>query len=108
MTVIEKSCPLIIMPQSRFKLAWNLIIVVLLLYTATYMPFRICFIDSDSTGALLVFEDLVDTLFGLDILVNFNSALELKDGTIDPRLKSIGTAYIKSWFFLDICAIFPT
>jgi hypothetical protein len=48
---ILKSCPLIIMPNSRFKMFWNLVIIVLLLYTATYMPFQICFISASSTGA---------------------------------------------------------
>ncbi|CDW91576.1 cation channel family protein [Stylonychia lemnae] len=61
-----------------------------------------------SSGAFLVFEYLVDILFFIDILVNFDSALELPDGTIDPRLKSISLAYIKSWFILDLCATFPT
>ena len=106
--IIEKSCPLIIMPQSKFKLSWNLVIIVLLLYTATYMPYRICFIDDASTGSFLAFEYMVDVLFFLDILINFNSALEMPDGTIDPRLKFIAMAYIKSWFFLDLCATFPT
>ncbi len=96
------------MPQSKFKLAWNIIIILLLLYTATYMPYRICFIDDASTGLLLGWEYLADVLFFLDIFINFISALELPDGTIDPRLKSIARAYVKSWFFLDLCATFPT
>ena len=72
------------------------------------MPYRICFIDEESTGAFLAFEYMVDILFFLDILVNFNSAIELPDGTIDPRMKSIAMAYIKTWFILDLCATFPT
>ncbi len=96
------------MPSGKFKLAWNAIIIILLLYTATYMPYRICFIDDASTGFLLAFEYLIDVLFFLDIFVNFLSAIELPDGTIDPRLKSIAMAYIKSWFFLDLFAVFPT
>lgn len=96
------------MPQSTFKLCWNLVIIFLLLYTATYMPYRICFIDDPSAGAFLAFEYMVDALFFFDIFVNFSSALEYSDGTIDPRLKYIAFSYMKSWFFLDLCATFPT
>lgn len=96
------------MPQSTAKLVWNLVIICLLLYTATYMPYRICFIDDESTGFFLAFEYMVDILFALDIAVNFISALELADGSVDPRFKPIAIAYIKSWFFLDLFATFPT
>lgn len=35
----------IIPPNSTFKTIWNMIIIVLLAYTATYMPYKTCFID---------------------------------------------------------------
>lgn len=57
---------------------------------------------------MLVFDYLNDVLFGIDIIINFISALELPDGTIDPRISEIAKAYLKSWFLLDICATFPT
>ncbi len=41
----EKPCPFLIMPSSCFKLFWNIVIIFLLIYTATWMPYQICFID---------------------------------------------------------------
>ena len=37
--VAEKSCPLMIMPDSMFKAFWNMIVAFLLIYTATYVPY---------------------------------------------------------------------
>lgn len=36
---IPKSCKYIIMPTDKFKLYWNIIIILMLFYTATYMPY---------------------------------------------------------------------
>jgi hypothetical protein len=41
----EKPCPFLIYPNSSFKVFWNIVIIILLLYTATWMPYQICFID---------------------------------------------------------------
>jgi hypothetical protein len=35
----------IIMPNSTFKICWNAIMILLLLYTATFVPFRTAFVD---------------------------------------------------------------
>ena len=36
---------LVILPDSKFKIMWNIIMVILLLYTATFVPYRTAFID---------------------------------------------------------------
>ena len=35
----------LILPESKFKMVWNLIIIALLLYTAIYVPYKIAFIN---------------------------------------------------------------
>ena len=69
----NKSC--LLMPDSKFKAFWNIIIITLLLYTALFVPFKISFITIESLG-LVIFEWVVDIIFGIDILVNFLSATE--------------------------------
>ena len=44
--ILKRKCCLI-MPDSKFKLVWNIIIVQLLLYTALFVPFKIAFIETD-------------------------------------------------------------
>ena len=96
------------MPNNNFKLVWNFVIIALLAYSATYMPYNICFIQSSPSIYYQAFEYLVDCLFFTDILVNFISAIEVAEGIVDPRLKSIAITYLKSWFLLDLLATFPT
>lgn len=107
------------MPTSPFKLFWNLITVCLLLYTATYVPYRVAFNDDDGGTAFQIFDYFVDGLFAFDIFVNFLSALELPNGKfilrssyfilggIETRLRMIVASYAKSWFVLDVCGLFP-
>lgn len=96
------------MPTAKFKVVWNMIIILMLLYTATYMPYQICFIDESPTGFMMILDYMIDTLFFLDIFVNFCSAVETVDNVVDPRFKVIATTYVKGWFFLDLFATFPT
>ena len=51
---------------------------------------------------------MIDGLFFCDIIVNFMSAFDHADGSVETNLKVIALNYIKSWFFLDIIATFPT
>jgi hypothetical protein len=41
------------------------------------------------------------------MMVNFNSAVVIKDDKIDYNRKSITMKYIKSWFFIDLLASLP-
>jgi len=95
------------MPNSNFKLFWNVVIILLLLYTATWMPYQICFIDEPSKGLMLVFEYFIDSLFAMDIILNFISAYERADGAIEFRQKYIAINYLKLWFIIDVTAIIP-
>ena len=61
---------MIIPPDSRFSQIWSLTIAILLIYTATYMPYKTCFVD-ESTATDEAIDWTVDILFMVDILVNF-------------------------------------
>ena len=95
------------MPNSKFKTVWNLIIVLLLAYTSTVVPFQVAFVDVDSF-ATVIFNYIVDILFAVDIIVNFFSGFELANGRIETRLKTIAVNYLTTWFTFDVIATFPT
>ena len=42
----------IILPESRTRMTWNTIVLVMLLYTATFVPYRTSFIESDEGSSL--------------------------------------------------------
>lgn len=52
----------IIGPNSYFKKFWNIIVMVLLVYTASYAPYRMAFIE-DVSADVFIFETLIDSLF---------------------------------------------
>ena len=54
------------------------------MYTATYMPFKTVFIDDSSTLSTVI-DWIIDVLFYIDIFVNFISAYEEDDGTLQFR-----------------------
>ena len=98
----------LIMPESRFKTTWNIIIILLLLYTAIFVPFKIAFISEKDGIIMQIFEWTVDILFGVDIFINFISAtVDKNTNTIIFDRKKIAINYIKSWFILDLIACFP-
>ena len=97
----------IIMPNSKFKTAWNLVIIALLGYTSTVVPFQVAFVDEESMETI-VFNYIVDILFGIDIIVNFFSAYELANARIEIKLKTVALNYLTTWFFFDLIATFPT
>ena len=75
------------MPSSLLKTVWNMILIILLIYTATLMPFSICFITNPSTASDR-WDIIVNLLFSADIFINFISAIDFDDGTIitNPKL----------------------
>jgi hypothetical protein len=51
--------------------------------------------------------NFIDALFGLQIVLSFFSATEDDDLYVSDNLKQIAINYIKSWFIIDVCSIFP-
>ena len=85
---------------------WDIYIMILLLYTAFWMPYQISFIDDPSTG-LLVLDYFVDTCFFIDIILTFNTTYYDKDGLLVVKRKTIAAEYLKGWFFIDFLTILP-
>lgn len=98
--------PFILMPENKFRMAWNVVTVLLLLYTAFFVPYRTAFID-DLPESFTNFEWSVDALFMFDIILNFISAYEDSDKNIEVRMKKIASSYVRSWFFFDLAAVIP-
>lgn len=103
--LVEKKPMCVIMPESKLKTAWNIVITVLLLYTATFVPYKTAFLD-DTSFPMIIFESFIDFLFITDIFVNFCSAYESKKG-IEVSRKKILCEYFKTWFFLDLIGCVP-
>ena len=107
----EKKHAIVLLPNSMFKMFWNLLIIVMVLYTASISPYRLAFADEFVVNGwsqfFALFEILIDIIFGIDIIINFISAYEDLDGRYEVSLKKIAVEYIKGFFMLDVLATFP-
>lgn len=69
------------MPDSKFKNYWNGIIIFFMIYTATILPYRVCFVETTDTF-YEIFDLLMNIIFGLDILISFFSAYYDEDNIL--------------------------
>jgi hypothetical protein len=97
----------IILPTSRFRITWNIIIFFLLIYTATIVPYTTIFVDEEDSNFAATIGIIVDTLYFCDLILNFFMAYEDRDKKIEIRLKKIASNYLQSWFLPDLASIIP-
>ncbi|PHT40385.1 Potassium channel KAT1 [Capsicum baccatum] len=97
----------IISPFDPCCRAWELFLLILVIYTAWITPFEIAFLIY-KIDALVIFDNIVNCFFVIDIFLNFFVAYLDKDSNIlvDDH-KKIAIRYISTWFIFDICSIIP-
>ena len=82
--------------------------MVLIIYTATYSPYRTSFHGEGSSEFLFAFETMIDCFFLVDIFVNFITPYKKIDSTYEYTPKKISKNYLKGLFTIDIITCFPT
>ena len=96
----------IILPDDKFKTYWDLTITLLLLFVCIAAPTRIAFSDEDEL-VWIVIDSFVDTLFFVDILLNFFFAFHDEEYNLIDDRKTIAKKYLQSWFTIDVISILP-
>ncbi len=104
-------------PRSRFVKAWDLVLILALLFTTFVTPFEIAFLES-AAGASMAAADLVrfslnrliDGIFAVDICFTFLLPFRTsqKDGGMmvyDKR--RIIKHYLRGWFCFDLLTCIP-
>lgn len=99
----------IIHPCSSFRFYWDLCMLLLLVANLIILPVAISFFNDDLSTRWIAFNCLSDTIFLIDIVVNFRTGIMQQDNSeqviIDPVL--IAKHYIRTWFFLDLLSSIP-
>jgi hypothetical protein len=107
----QNTSRLVIMPNGRFMFVWNLLVILLLLYSCLYVPVEVAFLEfkQGSAGSYVdkTFNITIDVLFFVDIIVNFLQAYEIHDSSFEIRLGKIAKNYLFGWFFIDLVACIP-
>ena len=94
------------MPTNPKKQAWDIVVMILLVYTATWVPIKVCFID-ESTDFDFWLDSFIDLLFFIDIVVTFFTIVEDEYGQLETKRSVIAMTYIKGWFFIDLFTTIP-
>jgi len=97
----------LVSPNGTFKQTWNVLITVLMVYTATVMPFRFAFYETVFWDEWTVLELTMDLIFLCDVGVNFFSIYTKGNGYVVIDHKRIAVHYLKTWFALDLVASVP-
>ena len=108
--ILESKADIVLLQDNSFKKIWDVIMIFLLLYVISYVPYATCFIqvDSDTFGAAQITDLIIDGFFFCDIIVQFISAYEDPvSGLPVVDMKKIAINYVKLWFFIDLVATIP-
>ena len=100
---------LILNPKSNFLRKWDLVVVLLMLYTATFTPFEVSFLrgNREMTDPVWIINRIVDVCFLLDSVSNFFLPIQTKHGKWIHDLSIIRWKYVRTWLPIDIVSIIP-
>ena len=99
----------IIRANDKFKLRWDLMIMILSIWNCFTIPVDIAFKPpAFQSLANQIFNHFIDTIFTIDILLNFRTTIILESTGVeltDP--KKIAVHYLKGRFIVDLLATVP-
>lgn len=102
-----------IAPEHWFCHAWSMIVIVLMIYTGTVIPYRLCFVHFRIGGEVVEDDDwtvagyIVDCLFWMDLVFNFLFAYYDTKGHLVCHPWQIAKNYLRGWFLFDLLACLP-
>lgn len=100
----KKSC--MIYPNNVLKSQWDTIITLVLIFTCMVTPYRIAFVENDSSQWAAI-NIIIDFLFLIDMILCFMAAYYTEDFELVEDRKIIAKSYLMGWFMIDFLAIFP-
>ncbi|XP_013860170.1 potassium/sodium hyperpolarization-activated cyclic nucleotide-gated channel 2 [Austrofundulus limnaeus] len=98
----------IIHPYSDFRFYWDLLMLLLMMGNLIVLPVGITFFRDENTPSWIIFNVVSDTLFMVDLVLNFRTGIVKEDSTeilLDPR--AIRQNYLRSWFLVDFVSSIP-
>ena len=102
-----QSSELVILPSNFFYITWLFIVLISITYITFFATFYTSFQgDENSPDALLV-EKMVDVVFLLDLIVNFNIAYYDDMNILIKSRRKIAMQYTKFRFWIDLSVILP-
>ena len=98
----------VLLPYSSRRISWDLVTLVLVLYTTILTPLRLGFDVGQHVDMLRVIDVFSDVFFVCDIAINFNTAvINERDATLILDKRKIARHYASSWLLIDVAASVP-
>ena len=96
----------VVLPEEgSWKLNWDMWVLLLVVYSAIIVPFRISF-SADATGAVWAFELCLSLCFIVDLTLSFFTAVWM-DGEWVADQRKIAAVYMRGWFWVDAPSSLP-
>jgi hypothetical protein len=99
----------IILPDNNYKEHFDVLVLVILMFTAITTPLRICFRGIDDGGEYFVVDVVVDIIFWTDLILGFFCAYTkfMEKEVLVLAHKKIVMHYVRGWFTVDLLACRP-
>ncbi|KAK1378450.1 Potassium channel [Heracleum sosnowskyi] len=97
----------VISPFNPRYRAWEMFLVILVIYSAWVCPFQFAFLTYKQ-DALFIFDNIVNGFFAIDIILTFFVAyVDSQSYLLVDSRKKIAVRYISTWFIFDVCSTAP-
>ena len=107
-TTAELAKRYIINPKQGQKIAWDLFVGALILWSVIMVPYRLGFDQEPEDNSPMFWLDVfVDIMFGLDIVLCFRTAYQDEQLVYVTEPRMIANNYFRGWFSVDFLSTFP-
>ncbi|XP_017238009.1 potassium channel KAT3 isoform X1 [Daucus carota subsp. sativus] len=97
----------IISPFSPCYRAWEMFLVILVIYSAWICPFEFAFLTYKQ-NPLFILDNIVNAFFAIDIILTFFVAyVDSQSYLLVYEPKRISFRYLSTWFIFDVCSTAP-
>lgn len=104
--ITEAFCGRVIIPEEgSWKQMWDMMVLMLILYSGLIVPFRICF-DAPASGLAWGIELFISLTFLADLWLSFRTAYLVDDSWVTSP-SAITHHYLRTWFWVDAPAAIP-
>eukprot|EP00441_Pelagodinium_beii_P037253 CAMPEP_0197645090 /NCGR_PEP_ID=MMETSP1338-20131121/17851_1 /TAXON_ID=43686 ORGANISM="Pelagodinium beii, Strain RCC1491" /NCGR_SAMPLE_ID=MMETSP1338 /ASSEMBLY_ACC=CAM_ASM_000754 /LENGTH=1465 /DNA_ID=CAMNT_0043218587 /DNA_START=123 /DNA_END=4516 /DNA_ORIENTATION=+ len=97
---------IIIDPASPRKVAWDVVVSGMIIYSVLVVPFRIGF-GVEAEGAVKVLDIIMDVFFFIDIILTFLTGYLDEREALETSYKKIAVRYLMTFFVIDVITVLP-
>jgi hypothetical protein len=101
----------ILHPHSKARYYWDMTTLGMMAWVVIDVPFAVAFnVENPPNNGWdwhRAFGSVVDSFFVCDVVLNFNTGIEVKGGGVSLRRWDIAKDYATSWFLVDVVSAFP-